>query len=892
MKNFLHPTKVSFSVEEEVNSNIDRTVTEATVTAVWGASPELETLLNDNDFSRRGRTSWSIGITKGREINRFLHQYAQHFLPSTLISKTTLKKDQNQDYILPLDFAISSSGLRVNNTQIHLSNSSLHYSLRAVQGVTIPSVPLPTEFAALSERVFARNWNNPNRTIKGIEEIHTLGVVELSVQRNTVWVRLVPANFLKDHVNVVSQPLHGGKGATKYATPGNIQPHAAIELVDSFDKEHHSNVFSGDFERVRELIAYSDTKVIAGYAPNQPAKVLLHIGREVKATGRSRLVKYTKKSRTHIVPVSEALALRAGSGADNFVIHESLHDIVNMDNAKPYMGDARLKDYQKEAVGLHLATQIGYLQTCSPGMGKTVIQLAAMRERSKKIPNYRALVVSEANVRNQWKEEAATWFPEATVFVLKKGDDDESLIEALSTTEPVIIVMSYTHTLLALETKENRETEEAHVASLLFREKITYLNNREIQPLTVGDLLLDGLWDDICADEAMIIRNGTSKQSQILWTLRKNSKIATALTATPINKSPDDIGRLLSWVRNDKNLFTGTPLSEQYETTTEKGGKALFDVFGPLVFRRDISEIADEMPETVPVVTLINASPDEKALINAAENELKRCFLELTAALEEVEATGTADKEELAKAKEQLRSANGAWLGGKQLARMAASDPAALLESDSVGAALLKGQGLIQNALAQEPTKRKVFVERVLNHVNNGKQIVVFTDFKTVAKVLEEVLEENGIRAKTYLGDNGATRDRSRIAFQNGDIDVLICSKAGERGLTLHRASVIINFDLPWVLERIIQRAGRGIRLGSKNAQVEVEYLVMQDTLEQVIAEHLVELAASSLFVLDQSRGVDVKKTETAQAVTGLVAAFGNKASREDLQELKNLLLK
>lgn len=887
MTNYLHPTKVSLTLDADETTSIDRLVTEATVQATWGASTELEALLDKHQFTRRGRNSWSIGATQGRHINGFLHEYARTFLPQTIISKSSLNKNADNEHILGMDFPFSSAGRRPNVAQVALHNTSLRYRLNNLDAVAVPRDPAAQSWSEESDAFWAANRG----AVKRITRYHTFGVIELALQPTTFWVRVVPSDFLRDYKTQVMQPL-SGKGATKFTNPGNVQPHSLSQLVDSIPTELHNLFFQGDVDRIKELIEYSDTKIIAGYAPNQPAKVLLRVGRNINVRSNSKLAKYSGgKNRSHIVSISEALKLR-GRNDNNFVIHESLQDIVNMDNAAPFEGEPRLKPYQKEAVGLHLATGIGYLQTCSPGMGKTVIQLVAMRERATKMNYYRGLVVSESNVRTQWKEEAAKWFPEAEVFVLEKGNDANKLADALAKTTPVIVVMSYTHTLLAADVLETREAEEAYLSTLTMRQKINWLEKRTTPDLTVGDMLLDGLWNDICADEAMIIRNGTSKQSQILWSLRRNSEVATALTATPINKSPDDIGRLLSWVRNDKNMFTGTPLSEQYQTTTEEGGKALFDVFGPLVFRRDISEIADEMPEGKPVVTLIEATPDEKALISAAEHELKRCYLELTAALDEVESAGKHDEAELAKAKEQLRAANGAWLGGKQLARMAASDPAALLESESVGAALLKAQGLIDNALINTPTKRRVFVERVSAHVAQGKQVVVFTDFKTVAEVLAETLEENGIRTRTYLGTNGATRDRSRVAFQNGDIDVLICTKAGERGLTLHRASVVINFDLPWVLERIIQRAGRGIRLGSKNSTVEVEYLVVQDTLEQAIAEHIVELSASSIYVLDKSRGVDVKKTETAQAVSGLVAAFGNKATRSDLAQLRDLLVK
>lgn len=921
MADYKQPATIKIMLDADPDKTDIQLIPAANIKATLSMSTDLTDLLQHFKFVQRGRNAWSHGITGANnigQINGFINSYAQQFIPNTLGTKLSFERNATgntrtgENGLVASDHMVSFASTMTaltkrgktvqgrgpaalpNNTSQHLLHhaSSLRHSLPRM-GIDVTNYPVTDNWSNERARILA------GRGSTKFSEYSTLGMVELNVQPRAFWVRLIPVNSVyltyKDAVETAyyfTKDNHHYKVFQEYNTVPHVPAHMLGELFKDIPEKLRPLFFEGNYEYVSKLIALSDKKIIAGAAPNQPAKVLLHVGASVPQEAKlTRGLPAAGKS--HLVSISEALNLQR-KYSDDFVIHESLTDIVNMDKAKPYKKEPRLKSYQKEAVGLHLSTSIGYLQACSPGMGKTIIQLAAMRARSKEIKNYRALVVSESNVKVQWKEEAQNWFPEANIYILSKGSDVDGLAKALATVDaPVVIIMSYTHSLTALDAKENRDAIIAKAEAITsYTQKLEYWKNLPVQELTVGDMLLDTHWHDICADEAMIIRNGTSKQSQILWELRKNSDIATALTATPINKSPDDIGRLLAWVRNDKHLFSGVPLSEQYKTTTEAGGKALFEVFGPLVFRRDISEIADEMPENKPKVTLVDANPNERALISAAENELKRCYLELTAALDEVEAAGTQTAEELALAKEQLKAANGAWLGGKQLARMAASDPAALLESESVGAALLNAQGLVENALLNTPTKRRVFVEQVTNHVKNGKQVVVFTDFKTVATLLKDTLEENGIRASTYSGTNTNTRDRARIRFQNGDLDVLICTKAGERGLTLHRASVIINFDLPWVLERVIQRAGRGIRLGSKNSTVEVEYLVVKDTLEQAIAEHIVELAASSLFVLDKARGVDVTQTETAQAVSGLVAAFGNKASRDDLKELRDLLVK
>jgi superfamily II DNA or RNA helicase len=876
LSDYKHPTKLLFEVDD-TDRPLSRLLNEAIIQAEWGVSPELNALFEKHEFTQRGRTSWAISTrNNGGKIRAWLKEYVDNFLPNTLVSSMEMGREVDFDY----DAAWRSYNRYMAGTNhTALQGTRFLRVLEGIQDFTMPQFKKDRDYDALGAAY--------HRSGDRFKKYFSLGAVAVEIKKDILWVRLVPAESIKKFGNIIKLPRETGAG---YTTPVALQPRKVVKLLKDLSFLPTEAVIDERSDDVLPLLEQTKKVITVGYAPNEPATVQICRGENVEVGRTSRLSKYKVNVESKI-PLSDVLNLQTKNKKIDFVIHEGLTDIVNMVNSEPYEGEPRLREYQKEAVGLHLATKIGYLQTCSPGMGKTVIQLTAMRVKATQKAAYRGLVVCEANVRTQWSEEAEKWFPEAKVFVLRKGTDDEALIEALSSTEPVIIIMSYSHTLLANEIKENRKAIADELATMKFADKMKALQDAPVEELTVGSMLLDSKWDDICADEAMIIRNGSSKQAQILWDLRKNSSVATALTATPINKSPNDIGRLIAWVRNDKNLFTGQPLDERYDTTSVSGATKLFKIFGPLVFRRDISEIADELPEAKPSVMLLKPSPAEKALVNAAERELKRCYLELVAALEEIEQTNKADKEDIAKAKEQLRAANGAWLGGTQLARMATSDPSALLSSESTGAALLAGQGLIQAAMAEEPTKRAEFMRQVQERIARGEQVVAFTEFATVATTLVQVLQDNGINAKAYTGKNGTTRDRARKEFQEGQLDVLVCTQAGERGLTLHKAAAIYHYDLPWTLEKIIQRTGRGIRIGSENKTCEIVFLVMEGTVEQRMASRLVQLGVSSSLVLDNSRGIDLKQTDTANAMGGLITVMSSKSDSKNLIDFGKMLL-
>jgi superfamily II DNA or RNA helicase/HKD family nuclease len=59
-----------------------------------------------------------------------------------------------------------------------------------------------------------------------------------------------------------------------------------------------------------------------------------------------------------------------------------------------------------------------------------------------------------------------------------------------------------------------------------------------------------------------------------------------------------------------------------------------------------------------------------------------------------------------------------------------------------------------------------------------------------------------------------------KTSEQSDDIKILITTDVLAEGINLHRSNVLINYDLPWNPTRVLQRAGRVNRLGSKFSEV------------------------------------------------------------------------
>ena len=106
----------------------------------------------------------------------------------------------------------------------------------------------------------------------------------------------------------------------------------------------------------------------------------------------------------------------------------------------------------------------------------------------------------------------------------------------------------------------------------------------------------------------------------------------------------------------------------------------------------------------------------------------------------------------------------------------------------------------------------------------NSKKII-FTESKETAEYLkvelQKALKQSVI---AYTGSShGSLKDIIRANYdpnydikkQKNDFDVLITTDVLAEGINLHRASVLINYDLPWNPTRVMQRVGRINRVGT-----------------------------------------------------------------------------
>lgn len=711
--------------------------------------------------------------------------------------------------------------------------------------------------------------------------------------------------------NLEPKPAHP---AAVFQTSTLLAKHGATVIIDT---------------EIAALKERFDKALVAYPAPGRPAEVSVSIGplaldpalyQKVDGMLDDKLAgyggqsgRYGVRSISRVEEVFEVLQSQAPSL--DIVMHPKTEDLYRLVRAEP-VEDSRLREYQKLAVGMHLATKYGYTNALEPGLGKTICALCAMRLRSQQVERYRGLIVVEANVRAQWAGEAKIWFPEANLITVYGNENLEELGEALQSDDPVVVIASYAMAGrvaklvkpdevaasdnagedLFVVASSDEETDDEPAVDLgpidpergeqgsLFTAGGEPNPELDVdaaaveEPVVAGEPSIEALldethWHDLIADEAAVLRNPGTSQAKALWKLRSHAEIAVALTGTPINRNGvDDLGRLIAWTRNDSHMFSGAKLSDQFDVSKDEDLAAFNDAVGPLVLRRNKSDIAEELPEMRAEVVEIRPTADELELARAARDELKRVYEELLALTEMIETSNPADPR-VKELEAALVAARGAHLGGTQLARMAASDPASLIDSESAGVELLRGNGLIEAATANKGTKRKWAIEACVERVKEGKQVIVFTEFATVARGLIADLEEAGITVGGILGGGGKQRDRNIEDFRNGDISVLVATSAGKRGLNLQTATTVIHYDLPWTPDDVAQRTARVERIGATADEVEVLFPIAKGTIEERIVALLALRAATAVRALDVARGADGSTTDMGRILASILPA-------------------
>jgi len=136
-------------------------------------------------------------------------------------------------------------------------------------------------------------------------------------------------------------------------------------------------------------------------------------------------------------------------------------------------------------------------------------------------------------------------------------------------------------------------------------------------------------------------------------------------------------------------------------------------------------------------------------------------------------------------------------------------------------------------------------LETLLARKHRHDKVLVFTQFADTARYLGEHLGRRGLSGLAVVtndtADPVALARRFSPATNGGlrpgetELRVLLATDVLAEGQNLQDAHIVVNYDLPWAIIRLIQRAGRVDRIGQQHDTIFVYSFLPADGVEQII---------------------------------------------------------
>lgn len=136
-------------------------------------------------------------------------------------------------------------------------------------------------------------------------------------------------------------------------------------------------------------------------------------------------------------------------------------------------------------------------------------------------------------------------------------------------------------------------------------------------------------------------------------------------------------------------------------------------------------------------------------------------------------------------------------------------------------------------------------LERLIKQNHAQEKIVVFTQYSDTAEYIYRQLCDRGIDRIACVtgGSDNQVELVNRFSPKSNDasiapgkeLRVLIATDVLSEGQNLQDSHIVINFDLPWAIIRLIQRAGRVDRIGQEAEQIDCYSFFPAEGVENII---------------------------------------------------------
>ncbi|MDZ7704518.1 MAG: helicase-related protein [Trueperaceae bacterium] len=478
--------------------------------------------------------------------------------------------------------------------------------------------------------------------------------------------------------------------------------------------------------------------------------------------------------------------------------------------------------------------RVRFLIADDPGAGKTIMAGLLLKELKYRGMLDRILIVTPANLTDQWRRELKDKFGES--FEVINSDTVRALYD------------------------ENPWAVKPHaITSIDFAKQETYRNQLE-----------RANWDLVIIDEAHKLSarrdaDGVSKslRYRLGEVLSRTSNQLLFLTATPHQGDDEKFRLLLDLLEPD--LFATRDLLEEAAAKDENPvmirrlkedmvdfeGQRIFPprrVYTPS-FRLSASErkLYDNVTEYVSK-HFKRAWSDKKRNVGLAMTVLQRRLASSTYAIAtsldrryrrlqqlkeevlniDISPLYNLTDEELADMPEEER-----WKIENEIAeRLTLAQNIPDLEVEIRELKKLSDEARLLARLDQDRKLEQLLgILNKLDGLSAGEKLLVFTEHKDTLDNLMRVLDKKGYSVTSI---HGGMRLEDRVAAERefrDDMQVMVATEAAGEGINLQFCSVMVNYDLPWNPTRLEQRMGRIHRYGQKN-EVHIYNLVAEGTRE------------------------------------------------------------
>ena len=324
-----------------------------------------------------------------------------------------------------------------------------------------------------------------------------------------------------------------------------------------------------------------------------------------------------------------------------------------------------------------------------------------------------------------------------------------------------------------------------------------------------------GIINMIALDEAHKCKNHTSQQGKGM--LKLNAETMIAMTGTPIMNKPLDLYVILKWLGFEnhafysfKNHYCVMGGFGGYEIIGYKNLDELQERLNEIMLRRLKSEVFD-LPDKLYIDEYVEMTPKQSVIYKEVSSEIKSNI-------------------------DQIKMAN---------------NPLAEL----IRLRQATGYTGILSSTIRESAKLDRMVELIEESIENGKQIVIFSNWTQITHIVEDRLLINGYTPAVITGETKDS-DRQQLVddFQKGSYKILVGTiGALGTGLTLTAGTVEIFLDHPWSRALYDQAVDRCHRIGQHD-NVTIYNLLTKDTIDERIWEIVKKKGMISDAIVD---GID-----------------------------------